>query len=65
MIFIFLKYQISKEDGIILQLYLTLLEYYITLFNNGVRTGGGITDICIFYSVRYYSKYFPDVLFFI
>ena len=62
------EFQITKEDGTILQSCSTLLECYITLFNNGVRAGGGIADILPevdFYSVRYYSRYIHDMLFFI
>ena len=62
------EYQITEENGTTLEVCSSLLECYITLFNNGVRAAGGIADVLPeveFYSLRFYSRYCHDMLFFI
>ncbi len=62
------EFALTQEDGTVLHACSTLLECYITLFNNGVRSGGGIADILPerdFHTFLYFERYIHDMIFFV
>ena len=62
------QYLLEQEDGSIMDTCSTLLECFITLFNNGVRSGGGIGDLLPelpFFSMIYLHRWVHDMIFFI
>ena len=62
------QYLLEQEDGSVMDTCSTLLECFITLFNNGVRSGGGIGDLLPelpFFSMIYLHRWVHDMIFFI
>ena len=66
--FISPEFMLVQEDGTVMNTCSNLLECFITLFNTGVRSGGGIGDLLpeqSFASFGYFHRWIHDMIFFI
>ena len=62
------EFMLVQEDGTVMNTCSNLLECFITLFNTGVRSGGGIGDLLpeqSFASFGYFRRWIHDMIFFI
>ena len=62
------EYMLTQDDGSVMDTCSSLLECFITLFNTGARSGGGIGDLLPerqFNSAIYFHRWIHDMIFFI